>query len=63
MDVYSPPWTFALKRLPGLDVSKSSAPGFYLFEDILQINFSLRVIHNLTILHTLSIWYHHRALR
>lgn len=55
MDIYSPLWTFALKRLSRLQVSKSSALGFYLFKDTVQINFSLWVIHKLTVLHMLSI--------
>lgn len=34
-----------------------------LFHDIVQITFSLWVIHKLTVLHMLHIWYHHRALQ
>lgn len=62
LDIHRPPWTFALTRLPRLKASKSSAPGFYLFEDIVQMNFSLQVIHKLAVLYTFPIWYRHRAL-
>lgn len=54
MDIYSPLWAFALKRLLRLEVSKSSAPGFYFFEDIVEIDFSLQVIPKLTVLRVLS---------
>lgn len=46
----------------GLEVSRSSVPGVCLFEAIVQTNLSLQVFPELTVLCTLPVRYHRRAL-